>query len=95
MRDNSELGKELNKRGTAEVSNGQVVQITQAIEETSDKVKYLMFGELREQEIMPVEQACAKCDHCHFKTAKECQEFQAKEGRARGFTKLICPQQFI
>lgn len=88
------LEKELQTRGTAEVSNGVVNQITQAIDERGDSVKFLMFGELREQEITPIEKACAQCDHRYFKTIRQCQERQRKDALARGFTKVICPQQF-
>ena len=88
------LAKELKQRGTAEVLNGVVTQVTQAIEEKDSEVSYLMFGELKKQGIIPIDEACAKCDHCHFKTIRECQTFQKKEGSARGFNQLICPQQF-
>ena len=92
---NDDIIRELKQRGTAEVVNGEVVQATQAIDETGESVKYLMFGELREQGIIPIGEACAKCGHCRFDTIKECQEFQGKDARARGFTQVICPSQFI
>jgi len=91
----STLRKELEKRGTADITNGVVNQVTQAIDEQSDKVKYLIFGELREQAIIPIEVACAKCDHCYFPTTTECQKHQKKDAMVRGFNRLICPQQFI
>ena len=54
-----DLRKELEKRGTADLSNGIVNQVTQALDEQPGKVKYLIFGELREQEILSIEEACA------------------------------------
>lgn len=89
-----ELQKELEKRGTAEISNGQVVQVTQALSETDKEVDFLMFGERRKQKIIPIDEACAKCTRNYrFKTKKDCQGFQAKDGKARGFNTMICPQQ--
>jgi len=93
-----DLAKELKARGTAEIINGKVVQVTQALDETKDSVTFLEFGEMKTKEIIPIEEACAKCfphRHTRFKTAKECQDFQAKDGRVRGFHTLICPQQFV
>ena len=91
-----DLQNELERRGTAELSSiGVVNQVTQALDEQPTKVKFLLFGEMQEKEITPIEIACAKCDHCHFDTVTKCQERQAKDARARGFAKLICPQQFV
>mgnify|MGYP001557866966 CR=1 FL=1 len=91
-----DLRKELLKRGTAEVSpDGIVNQVTQALEETPNKVKFLIFGELQEQGIIPISEACAKCTEKYFLTVKQCQEQQKVDAVARGFNKLICPQQFI
>ena len=89
-----ELAKELRQRSTAEISGGVVNQVTQALDEKEAEVTYMMFGELKTQGIIPIDEACAKCDHCYFDTIKECQEFQGKDARARGFTEVICPQQF-
>ena len=92
----NDLLKELEKRGTAELHpTGKVNQVTQALSETPTKVKYLIFGELKEQEIIPIDEACAKCDHYYFPTVKQCQEQQKKDAVARGFTEMVCPQQFI
>lgn len=88
-----ELARELEQRGTAELVNSKIVQVTQAIDETETSAKFLVFGELKEQSVIPIDEACAKCDHCHFDTLKECQDFQGKGARARGFTKVICPEQ--
>jgi hypothetical protein len=90
------LIKELKQRGTAEISNGVVNQVTQALSENKDKTSYLMFGEMKESGIIPIEQACAKCKSGvkkHFKTVEDCQVFQKKEGESRGFHSVICPQQ--
>ena len=89
-----ELKKELEERGTAERTNGVVNQATQALDENETKAKFITFGELREQNIIPIEEACAKCSHCYFDTVKRCQERQAKDARARGFNTVICPSQF-
>jgi len=89
-----ELQKELEARGTAEISKGQVVQVTQALSETDTEVDYLIFGERRQEKIIPIDEACAKCTRNYrFKTKKDCQDVQAKEGKARGFNTMICPQQ--
>jgi uncharacterized OB-fold protein len=90
-----ELLDELTKRGTAEVVDGKVVQITQALDEQPDKVKYTMFGELKENGIIPIAEACAKCNHKHFPTVEECQKVQKKDAEARGFHEVVCPKQFI
>jgi hypothetical protein len=90
-----ELKKELQKRGTAEISNGIVTQVTQAISESDKEVTFLIFGEMRKQGIIPIDEACAKCDHCYFRTIKQCQTHQKRDAVARGFNNLICPQQFI
>lgn len=94
----SQVDKELKRRleecGTAEISNGVVNQVTQAIDETPTKVKFLVFGEMQEKEIIPIDEACAKCNHCYFPTTKQCQDRQELDAIARGFSYLICPQQF-
>ena len=90
-----ELDKELELRSTAEISDGVVNQVTQALDETKNAAKFLVFGELKEQGIIPIDEACAKCDHCYFDTVKACQERQGRDARARGFNQVICPQQFV
>ena len=90
-----ELQKELNKRGTAELTNGVVNQVTQALDEKPDKVKFLIFGEMQERSIISIDTACNKCNHCYFPTTKQCQERQKKDAVARGFNNVICPQQFL
>lgn len=100
MKDNNEsqVDKELKRRlkecGTAEISNGVINQVIQAIDETPNKVKFLAFGEMQEKEIIPIDEACAKCDHCYLPTPKQCQDRQELDAIARGFPHLICPQQF-
>lgn len=88
-----ELQKELEERETAEISNGVVNQVTQALDESDAKVKYLIFGEQVEQGIIPIDQACAACDHCHFDTVELCRDKQSKDARVRGFNEIICPKQ--
>ena len=92
-----ELKKELELRGTAEVSNGVVNQVTQAINETDNEVTHLIFGKKTKQSVIPIDQACAKCDFWmgKFATVIKCQESQKKDAEARGFNKLICPHQFV
>jgi hypothetical protein len=92
-----ELEKELNQRGTAEISGGIVNQVTQALDENDAEVEFLLFGEKVKQKIIPIDEACAKCDFWkgQFATEKECQECQAEDAKARGFQKLICPEQFV
>ncbi len=89
------LKKELKKRGTAEVSKDTVMQVTQAINESSTEATFLMFGELQKQKIMPIDKACAKCNHRYFKTIEQCQKQQKKDAMARGFNNVVCPEQFI
>ncbi len=93
MRD--ELKRELDSRGSAEVINGKVVQVTQAINEADDSVEYLMFGELRRESVTPIAETCARCDGMNRfdGSAEKCQQHQATDARARGFHKLICPRQ--
>lgn len=92
-----ELEKQLEKTGTAEISNGVVTQVTQAIDETPSKVKMLVFGVMQEKSIIPIDQACAKCTFQYKNKAgtKACQSQQKKDAEARGFNNLICPQQFV
>lgn len=95
----NELKKQLEKTGTAEISNGIVTQVTQALDEKPDKVKMLVFGKLEEKGIIPIEQACEKCTQSypnHLGGKDKCREFQKKDALARGFASyLVCPQQFI
>lgn len=97
MRIMDELIKELNTRGTAEISNGVVTQVTQALDETDTHVDYLLFGELKHSPIIPIEQACAKCDFWlgKYNSTSECQVSQKEDAEARGFHKMICPNQFV
>ena len=90
-----ELAKELEKTGTAEISGGIVNRVTQALDEKESEATYMMFGEAKTDGVIPIDEACAKCDHCHFDTVKECQEFQGRDAKARGFMQVICPTQFI
>jgi len=90
--------KELQKRGTCEVSENDIVmQVTQALDEKSDKVTMLMFGELATKQVRPVEQTCKACSFWKdkFESIKDCQTFQKKDSEARGFRDLICPEQFL
>lgn len=91
------LEGELSKRGTADVSSGVVNQVTQAISESESEVEFLVFGELQKKSIISIDKACANCKFWKGKlsSVKLCQERQAKDARARGFTKLICPEQFV
>lgn len=89
------LAKELEQRGTAEIINDEVFQITQAIGETEDKAEFLMFGKLKVASVIPIDEACAKCEHRRLSIIKDCQEVQGKDARARGFNKVICPRQFV
>lgn len=82
------------KDGVYELNEAGLLPVTQAISESNDKITMRCFDEVREIGIIPIDEACAKCDHCHFNTAKECQERQAEDARARGFTQVICPEQF-
>ncbi len=86
---------ELEARGTAEVTDGVVNQVTQALKESETEVEFLIFGELQKQSIIPIGKACARCNHCHFDTYKECQDRQKKAAKARGFTQVVCPEQFV
>ena len=91
-----DLIRELKARGTAKVTDGIVNQVTQAIDENEGRVKFLIFGEIVEKKIIPIEKACAKCNwgKSKFGTIGKCQEHQKRGGEARGFHKLICPEQF-
>jgi len=96
--DSKRLITELNERGTAEVVNGEVLQVTQALGESPGKAKFITFGELHDCGVIPIEVACA---HCHnsarvrFATVGECQARQGREAKARGFTSVVCPNQFV
>ena len=92
-----DLGNELNKRGTAEISNGKVNQVTQAIDESPTKVKMLVFGQMLEKNIIPINDACAKCETRPktFDTITKCQQAQKHDALARGFNEVICPKQFL
>ena len=91
------LQRELQERGTAEVVNGEVLQVTQALDETQCRAKFIAFGELRDCSVKPIAEACASCiewmDH-GFNSTTVCQHRQAEDARKRGFTKVICPCQF-
>ncbi len=92
-----ELKKELELRGTAEVIGEVVTQVTQAIDETTDSVKMLVFGEMVENKIKPIEECCAVCNKWQthrFDNVAQCQERQKRDAEARGFTEIICPTQF-
>ncbi|MFA5036982.1 MAG: hypothetical protein WC479_07385 [Candidatus Izemoplasmatales bacterium] len=91
----NKLKKELTQRGTADITNGIVNQVTQALDEKPDKVTFLIFGEMQTKSIMPIDAACAKCTHCYFDTPKKCQERQSIDAKSRGFNNLVCPEQFI
>lgn len=70
---------------------------TGAIEETENTVRFLLFGEMTEKKIMPINEACPKCSFWKSKFAdtKSCQAIQKEDSEARGFAKLVCPKQFI
>jgi hypothetical protein len=92
----NELAKELGQRGTAEIGNGVVNQVTQALDEAESEITFLIFGEKKTQKIIPIDEACAKCNFWEgkFTTTTLCQNFQSGDAKARGFNKLVCPQQF-
>ncbi len=94
---NKKLIRELEQRGTAEISDGVISQVTQAIDESESRVSFLQFGELKSQGIIPIEEACSKCDFWEgkFANTQMCQEVQTGGAKARGFNKLICSNQFV
>ena len=94
----NELKKELEQRGTAEFSSGGIItQVTQALNEIPSEVEYLIFGKLQKQAIIPIAVVCAKCDFWEnkFSDITTCQQSQKKDAEARGFFKMICPNQFV
>ena len=92
-----ELKKELEHRGTAEISNGVVNQVTQAINESPTETTLLIFGQLKTLKIKPIDECCKVCDFIakREKGIKYCRDFQKKDAEARGFHQMICPKQFI
>ena len=90
-----ELKKELEQRGTAEVSNGVVTQVTQALEETETKARVLLFGEMREFTVKPIGECCEVCDlwKKYSKSIQDCQSKQKVDAAARGFNLVICANQ--
>lgn len=74
--------------------NGKIIPGTQAIRETDTQVTYLSFGKPTTKNYIPIDEACAKCKP-YFGSVQRCQEEQKKDAEARGFTKLICPNQLI
>ena len=67
---------------------------TQAYVETEDTVTYSILGEARASKIIPIDECCARCDHIYYGSIDKCQEEQGKDAKARGFNKVVCPQQF-
>jgi hypothetical protein len=90
-----ELEKELNKRGTAEIIEGKVHQITQAIDEDEKQAKVIVFGELRKFGVKPIEECCPCNFLKHYSSIQECRERQKKDAIGRWFTSIICPEQLI
>jgi len=92
----NDLKRELELRGTAEISNGIINQVTQAIDEKDNEATFLIFGEKTTTKLKPIEECCAKCDFVAKRDLgiEKCQQFQKKDGEMRGFTKVICPEQF-
>lgn len=84
------------KDGVYEVINQQLVPVTQGIKETKDTATFLSFGDVVETRIIPIAEACKPCDFWkRIGSRKACRKFQEKDARARGFTEVICPNQFI
>ena len=79
-----------------EVTKAGILPATQAIDDSGEEARYLMFGELRKEKIIPIEEACSKCVFWKgkFDSVEKCQIFQKKDAEMRGFTKVICPDQF-
>ena len=49
-------------------------------------------------DLLPIDEACAKCSKCHAATTKECQAMQRQFALDMGMpeeTTVICPEQFI
>ncbi len=92
---NNKIIDVLQKRGAAEIVNGKVCQVTQAIDETDSEVKYITFGNMRKQKIIPIDEACSTCQFWknHFESTAKCQERQSKDAWNRNFFKMICPKQ--
>jgi hypothetical protein len=92
-----ELIRELEKRGTAEVTDSGVCQVMQAIEESETHTKFLLFGRIVEHEIAPLDETCAKCKSWKqvFDSIEECQEVQQADAKARGFHIVVCANQLI
>ena len=58
---------------------------SEAIHEQENIAAYEICGDTHVSNIKPIEECCAKCTHWnyrnHFKTTKDCQIFQKKEGK--------------
>ena len=68
---------------------------TQAIQESNNQVLFLLLGKPVVKEYLPIEVACSKCTEVHFGDILKCREYQKKDATARGFTQIVCPNQFI
>jgi hypothetical protein len=68
---------------------------TQALEETEDRVKFILLGEQKESAIKPIIDCCNKCNFWkkHFPTIEDCRTFQKEESEMRGFKDVICAEQ--
>jgi len=79
------------------IAGVNVVPVTQAIDDSENEATFLSFGELTTKKIRSIEEACSKCDFWkgRFSDTAKCQEAQGSDARGRGFSKLVCPEQFI
>lgn len=90
------LQRELQERGTAEEVNGEALQVTQALGESEKRARFIVFGEMQERRVKPIEETCGACTRwpSRFTSMAACRERTAAEARRRGFANVVCPWQF-
>jgi hypothetical protein len=72
------------------------IRAIQAISETGGTAKMLVFGQVHEYLVIPIDEACAACKVWKetYPTIQPCRVFHDREAKKRGFTHVSCPHQF-
>jgi len=87
----------IKNRGFQVTKGKPTIPVVQAVTDSKEEAKFYLFGELETKKILPIEEACAKCIFWkgRFDNIKACQKCQGGDAIIRGFSTVICPEQFI
>lgn len=80
-----------------EILGNAIGLTTKATGEANGIAKFTVMGRPKQEEYVPIDEACAVCDHWKkpkLGSVDRCREVQKRGAELRSFKTVICPNQF-